>query len=127
MIFRLLAAVVASLPLLASAGGALVHLPIPAAAELKAQAADSRGRLRIGTVRGLAKSARAEGWTRVDGGFVAEFSATSEAAMGIRARLDLGAFDGPLEVRAQAPGGAIETLSVDPRNVREAWTPWTEG
>jgi len=57
MKFRLLAALILSLPLLASAGVVKVHLPAPAAQELKS-ADNTVGRMQVGSVRSLAKAGR---------------------------------------------------------------------
>jgi hypothetical protein len=85
------------------------------------------GRLRVATVRALAKAARIEQWTPVEGGFVARLRAASDEAQGLRVKLELGAVPGPLEVRVQGIDGRIETMVADPALGAEAWTPWTEG
>jgi hypothetical protein len=84
------------------------------------------GRLAVGTVRSLPKAKSVEQWTRAAGGFVARLDAASEAAEGLRVRLDVSAIDQPLEVRVQGAGSRVELMTVEPGR-REAWTPWTEG
>ena len=59
--------------------------------------------------------------------YVAKLVATSEGALGLRVRLDLGTMPGAMELRAVGDDGRIETMTVDPRLGPEAWTPWTEG
>ena len=98
------------------------------AAKAAAQPAPASGRMRVGDVRSLAKSAALARWEPVEGGFVARVRAESPTALGVRVRLDLGAVPGLLEVRAQGSGGGpVESMVVDPVLGGEAWTPWTEG
>jgi lysyl endopeptidase len=88
---------------------------------------DAFGRLRVGTVRVLAKAARIESWTPMAGGFVTRIRMTSQGAAGLRVKLELGAVPGAMEIRAQGDGVKVETMVVDPVFGNEAWTPWTEG
>ena len=153
MTIRLLAAAALSLflPALASASGmpsrVLAGIPAPAAASLrapwlapavkvtlarpaeKAAAApvEAGGPLRVGDVRPLAKAADVARWSAVPGGFVAKLVATSEGALGLRVRLDMGTMPGAMELRAVGDDGRIETMTVDPRLGPVAWTPWTDG
>jgi hypothetical protein len=85
------------------------------------------GRLPVGEVRPLAKAAEVTRWNAVPGGFVAELSATSEGALGLRVRLDLGTMPGAMQLRAMGTDGRVETMTVDPTFGNVAWTPWTEG
>ena len=81
-----------------------VNLPAP----LEKAATDDvvpPGILRVGSVRGLAKAARIPTWTPVAGGYVARFTVSSDTALGLRARLDLGAMPGAMELRAQGTDG----------------------
>ena len=105
----------------------LVSLPAPTMEKVRAEAQEDGGRLRVGSVRALEKSATALTWTRVPGGYVARFTARSQGAAGLRVRLDLGTLPGTLELRAQGSDGAVETMTVDPWQGTEAWTPWTTG
>ena len=110
-------------PLLAPAR--VISLPAP---EQKAIPAPSKqGPVRVGFVRELPKAARASAWTPVAGGYVTKLRATSEQALGLRVRLDLGVVPGSMEVRAQGDGDRIETMVLDPTLGPTAWTPWTEG
>lgn len=88
---------------------------------------DASGRLRVGTVRALPKAARIEAWTPMAGGFLARIRMTSQGAVGLRVKLELGTVPGAMEVRAQGDTGKVETMVVDPAFGNEAWTPWTEG
>lgn len=85
------------------------------------------GPIRVGDVRPLAKAAVVTRWNAVAGGFAAKLVATSEGALGLRVRLDMGTMPGAMELRAMGDDGRIETMTVDPRLGPEAWTPWTEG
>ena len=102
---------------------------LPAPAEKSAGATvDASGLVRVADVRPVAKAAPVYAWTPVAGGFVARFTATSEGAMGLRVRLELGAVPGSLELRAQGSDfSRVESMVVDPTRGPEAWTPWTEG
>jgi lysyl endopeptidase len=104
-----------------------VSLEAPAAKSAAARV-DGAGRLRVADVRALPKVAQIPAWTPAAGGFVARFRAASDGAEGLRVRLDLGALPGLLEVRAQGSDPArTESMTIDPANGAEAWTPWTEG
>jgi hypothetical protein len=111
-------------PLLAPSNA--VALPAP---ELKAEPVPSKqGPVRVGIVRELPQAARvATAWTPVAGGYVTKFRATSEQALGLRVRLDLGTMPGSMEVRVQGDGDRVETMVLDPTLGNTAWTPWTEG
>ena len=88
---------------------------------------DDAGRLRVGTVRSLAKSARLTAWTAVEGGFVTHVAMTSPRALGLRVKLELGPVPGEMQLRAQGADGRIEAMTLAPLVGNEAWTPWTEG
>ncbi|HET7731355.1 MAG TPA: PPC domain-containing protein [Usitatibacter sp.] len=123
------AALAALIPVPAAAaqpGGPAVLGPHEAKA-LALPAAAPGARLKVGTVRALAKSAPLRDWAPTPRGFVARFSASSLGALGLRVRLDLDASLGPLEVRVHGPAGRVEEMVVDPARGPEAWTPWTEG
>jgi hypothetical protein len=104
-----------------------VSLAAPVEKAAAATAEEPGGRIRVATVRAVAKSARIEQWTPVEGGFVARLRAASDEAQGLRVKLELGAVPGALEVRVQGTDGRIETMMADPALGVEAWTPWTEG
>ncbi len=105
----------------------VVRLEAPAQKSATATV-DASGLLRVGDVRAVPKSAVVAAWTPVAGGYVARVSVVSESAQGIRARLDLGAMPGSMQLRAQGGDGArIEAMTLDPALGPEAWTPWTEG
>src|ERR1700694_2593969 len=154
MISRLLAVLAAAVPFIAAAAGSVgmpsraLHgdaiapvafraaalAPIDAVAltplEEKALTAPEEppgGRLRVGTVRSLAKSARVDAWTPIPGGYVTKLRASSDQAQGLRVRLDLGTVPGEIEARVQGADGRMESMRIDPMLGTEAWTPWTEG
>jgi hypothetical protein len=84
--------------------------------------------LKIGDVRALTRAAPVANWTRVAGGYVAKFRTSSESALGIRMKIELGTVPGSFEVRVQSGDlGRIETSVIDPALGNEHWTPWTEG
>ncbi len=85
------------------------------------------GPIHVGDVRALAQVAEVARWSAVPGGFAAKLVATSEGALGLRVRLDMGTMPGAMELRAVGDDGRIETMTVDPRLGPEAWTPWTDG
>ena len=86
------------------------------------------GPLRVGDVRVVPKATQVAAWTRVPGGYVAKFRASSEAALGIRTQIVLGTVPGSFEVRVQGGDlGRIESMRIDPTLGNEHWTPWTEG
>ena len=153
MISRLLALFAAAVPLWATASGA-IQMPsrtletaparptafraeslapreaasLQALEEKTARAAEEpSGRLRIGTVRALPKAARVDAWTKVAGGFVARLRTSSEGALGLRAKLDLGSLSAAIEARVQGADGRIEFMRIEPAAGSEAWLPWTEG
>ena len=104
-----------------------VSLPAPAA-KAAAPKVDAIGRYRVADVRELPKSAEVGAWVPAAGGFVARLRATSEAAEGLRVKLDLGTVPGAMEVRVQGSDpAAVESMTLDPMAGPEAWTPWTEG
>ena len=113
-------------PRLAPVDAVALAAPAPAA-KGAAAGEEPDGRIRVATVRALAKAARIEQWTPVEGGFVARLRAASEEAQGLRVKLELGAVPGALEVRVQGIDGRVETMVADPALGAEAWTPWTEG
>jgi hypothetical protein len=112
-------------PRIAAIEAVALSAPVEKAAAITEE--EPGGRIRIANVRALAKAARVEQWTPVEGGFVAKLRASSEAAEGLRVKLDLGALPGAIEIRAQGEDGRVETMAFDPASSREAWTPWTEG
>lgn len=85
------------------------------------------GRLRVATVRALAKSARLDQWNALADGYVTRVEASSAGAEGLRAQLDVASLTATLEVRVQGADGRIEVMTVEPGRAPEAWTPWTEG
>ena len=85
------------------------------------------GRVQVGFVRALPKSADVAEWVATAGGFVATLDVASPASAGIRTRLDLAGLHAPLEVRVQGADGRINVMSVDPAATREAWTPFSAG
>jgi hypothetical protein len=85
------------------------------------------GRLRVGSVRALAKAAALPQWTAFDGGYVTRATASSAGALGLRMRLDLAALPGAMEVRVRGADGRVESMTLDPAHGPQAWTPWTEG
>ena len=109
-----------------------LEAPAPKAAAPKA---DSFGRLRVGEVRAIPKAAAVPGWTPADGGFVTRVRVSSAEARGLRVKLELGAFSGAMEVRAQGDGppgsgtwgGPVEAMVLDPTLGPDAWTPYTDG
>jgi lysyl endopeptidase len=90
------------------------------------KAIDDGRRLSVGHVRDAPKSFAALDWQAIDGGRIARFQAADPGALGLRARLDLDAKSGPLEVRVQGSNARIEALRI-PAGASVAWTPWTEG
>jgi hypothetical protein len=104
----------------------VVSLPAPQQKALVAPPSKI-GPVRVGDVRELPKAVRVAAWTAVAGGYVTRFRATSDQALGLRVRLDLGAVPGSMEVRVQGDGDRIETMVLDPTLGPAAWTPWTEG
>jgi hypothetical protein len=88
---------------------------------------EPHGPRRVGDVRTLAQPIGLAIWRPVQGGYVAKVRVTSQEALGIRARLDLGDIEAPIEIRAQGTDGRIETERFDRALGSEAWTPWTEG
>jgi lysyl endopeptidase len=131
----LAAALLAATPALSQEAFRAPRMAAPEAAHLTAPlekaataTVDASGLLRVGGVRDMPKAARVEGWTPIAGGFVARFTVTSETAQGIRAKLDLGAMPGVMQLRAQGSDPArVEAMTIDPQQGPEAWTPWTEG
>lgn len=122
-----LAAPVASATLFRAPDRAPEVLSLPAPKAMRPAEVEG-GKMRVGDVRALEKSAPLTRWEPVQDGFVARLQAESPGALGLRVRLDLGAVPGAIELRVQgSDGGAIETMVVDPTLAPEAWTPWTEG
>ena len=151
---EIIAVLAASMPLLATADGsvgmpsrayhadapapvafraaALVPIDIVSLAPLQEKALAATegqpgGRLRVGTVRALAKAARVDAWKPAAGGHAVKLRASSEQALGLRVRLDLGTLPGAIEARVQGTDGRMESMLIDPMLGTEAWTPWTEG
>lgn len=84
--------------------------------------------LKVGTTQTLDTPASIVKWTAVPGGFVAKVRTSSEGAMGIRTRLDLGTVPGDFELVAQGSASALlESMTIDPTLGNTHWTPWTEG
>jgi hypothetical protein len=103
-----------------------ITLPAPKVAAIDPAPTD--GKLYIGDVRALPKSAALTRWESVEGGYVTRLRAHSSSARGLRVRLDLGTLPGIVEVRSQGSGsGPVESMIVDPALGTQAWTPWTEG
>ena len=89
---------------------------------------EASGLLRVADVRALPKAAPVLQWTPIAGGFVARLTARSDAAEGLRVRLDLRDMPGVMEVRVQGSDSQrVETMALDPWLGTEAWTPWTVG
>ena len=105
----------------------VVALPAPAQKSTGPRV-DAAGRLRVGDVRELPKSAAIGTWTKVSGGYVARLRATSQEALGLRVKLALGTVPGAMELRAQGTDPTqVETMVIDPLDGPAPWTPWTEG
>jgi len=100
---------------------------LPALVAKAATPPNPRGPQRVGSVRELGSPVPVARWVRVAGGWVAKVRATSDGALGLRVRLDLGTMPGAMELRAQGGDGRIETMMLDPTLGPQAWTPWTEG
>ena len=103
-----------------------VTLATPLEKSVAAPSDTAGGRLRVGTVRGLPKSAPVEQWVAIPGGFVARFDASSLEAQGLRVRLDVAGITESLEVRVQGADGPIVPMEIQP-GTASAWTPWTAG
>lgn len=105
----------------------VVHLDLPAQ-KSAVPTVTASGLLRIGDVRALPKSQEIPAWTPAAGGYVTRFRVTSDAAVGLRVRLDLGVVPGAMSLRVQGNDASkIETMEIDPLLGPESWTPWTEG
>ncbi len=102
---------------------------LPAFEEKAARASPEvpSGRLRVATVRALPKVSQVDTWTPAAGGYIARLRATSEGALGLRVKLDLGGLSRALEARVQGSDGRIEFMRIDPSFGSEAWLPWTQG
>jgi hypothetical protein len=111
-------------PWLAPVNAASLPAPLQKAASAPVSANAPR---RVGSVRELAQPFALSAWAPVSGGFVARARVSSEGAIGLRVRLDLGVVPGEMEVRAQGTDGRIETMVLDPTRGPQAWTPWTAG
>ncbi len=85
------------------------------------------GRLRVATVRALPVASQVDKWTAVAGGYVARLRVSSEGALGLRVKLDLGSLARAIEARVQGSDGRIEFMRVEPSLGSEAWLPWTQG
>ena len=111
-----------------SVGGeaSLVVSLAPFEQKIETPRVDAAGRLRVGTVRALAKAAEVLDWNAVPGGYATRIDSTSKGALGLRVKLEVPA-SASLEVRAIGDNGQPEFMTVDGRNGPESWTPWTEG
>src|SRR5258708_32933213 len=85
------------------------------------------GRLRVATVRALPVASQVDKWTAVAGGYVARLRVSSEGALGLRVKLDLGSLARAIEARVQGSDGRSEFMRVEPSLGSEAWLPWTQG
>ena len=113
-------------PLLAPVDVASMPPPLEKSVTPKSSAAGQP--MQIGTDRPLEKSAAVPQWQPVTGGYVAKFRASSEGALGIRLRLELGTVPGAFELVAQGSGSdRLESMTIDPTLGNTHWTPWTEG
>jgi lysyl endopeptidase len=84
--------------------------------------------LKVGTNQPLAKAASIVKWIAVPGGFVAKIRASSQGAVGLRVRLDLGTVPGEFGLVAQGSESTrLEAMTIDPTLGNTHWTPWTEG
>jgi hypothetical protein len=71
--------------------------------------------LKVGTDQPLLKAANIVQWSAVPGGFVAKIRASSESAVGLRVRLDLGTVPGAFDLVAQGSGSdRLEAMKIDP-------------
>ena len=85
------------------------------------------GPVEVGAVRALPKSAEAQQWVAVSGGFVTVLDLSSPDSAGIRARLDLAPSAPAIEIRVQGTDGRIEAMTANAARSTEAWTPFTAG
>ena len=92
-----------------------------------APAMDATARLRVADVRSLEKAAAIPQWRAAGSAFVSRFTVSSSGATGLRVRLDLAELPGGFDVRVSGADGEVNSMTVDPRNGPEAWTPWTAG
>src|SRR5438445_5376764 len=104
-----------------------VSLEAPREKSLAASVEQPGGRLRVADVRSLPKAARVGAWTAIPGGFVTKLRASSDEALGLRVKLELGAITAAIEVRVEGADGRMESMLIDPTSGGEAWTPWTAG
>ena len=105
----------------------VVHLDAPLG-KSATPTVEASGLLRIGDVRALPKAQEVPSWTAASGGYVTRFRVTSETAVGLRVRLDLGAVPGVMAVHVQGEDSAkVESMDIDPVLGPESWTPWTAG
>lgn len=109
------------------AAGLVVELSAPLEKAASTSESQPGGRLRVGSARSLAKSARVDQWNAWGDGYVTRVDASSAGAEGLRVKLDVSALTQAVEVRAQGADGRIELMIVEPGRATEAWTPWTEG
>jgi hypothetical protein len=106
----------------------VVHLAAPSAEKSAVPTVTASGLLRVGDVRALEKAQSIPTWTPAAGGYVSRFRVTSDTAVGLRVRLDLGAVPGAMSMHVQGDGSPkVETMEIDPTLGPESWTPWTEG
>lgn len=92
----------------------------------KASAAQDPWRMRVGGVRQARKDLAQLEWRAVPGGYVARFDLVSAGARGLRARLDLGADAGELEMLVSDAAGKFESMRIAAGSSL-AWGPWTPG
>src|SRR3954463_4059237 len=101
----------------------VVHLEAPAE-KSAVPTVTASGLLRIGDVRGLPKAQSIPQWTAAAGGYVTRFRVTSETAVGLRVRLDLGAVPGVMTMHVQGEDSSrVEEMDIDPVLGPESWTP----
>lgn len=106
----------------------VASMPPPLEKSVTAKSSASGQPMQIGTDRPLEKSAAVPQWQPVTGGYVAKFRASSDGALGIRLRLELGTVPGAFELVAQGSGSdRLESMTIDPTLGNTHWTPWTEG
>jgi len=92
----------------------------------KSSAAQDPRRMRVGSVRPSPKEFAPLAWHAVSGGYVARFDVASAGARGLRARLDLGASAGAMQLRVRDDAGNVESMRIAAGSA-QAWGPWTPG
>ena len=93
------------------------------------QPARSGHPLQVGINRALELDVPIDDWHPAPGGgYVAKVRVTSEGAVGLRLRLDLGTVPGAFDLVAQGSGSPrLESMPVDPMRGNTHWTPLTDG